>query len=129
MAPAERICPVCRGEFVDELESCPDCGVLLTQRSEVELGGEPTDTEDLVTLVETSDATLLPVLTGLLESAEIPSVIHGADQAGLYLAAGKLSSLFGLEARGARLMVARRDLEEAQAILAEVEPEGSDEGR
>ena len=127
MPRSDRVCPVCRGEFEAGVQSCPDCGVLLTARSQVEAGVEAPDDHDLVTLVETSDATLLPVLTGLLESAGIPSVIHGADQAGLYLAVGRLSDLLRLEYGGARLMVSRRDLEEAQAVLAEVEGAEDDE--
>lgn len=104
-----KYCPSCRGEFVAELSTCPDCEVpLVGELPEVE-----TSDDDLVEVFRTGDATLLPVIVSLLDASGVPCIVQGAEAAG---------GLFPLGAAGGKslaalILVPEGRAEEAKALL------------
>ena len=64
--PGARYCPRCKGEFVRELETCPDCGVALSSSPPV----EPPHPEP-VEVFSSADRTLLPLARATLSEAGI----------------------------------------------------------
>ncbi len=78
--------------------------------------------EELVVLLETTDVGRIMVIKSLLESAEIPCLVQGAEDFRM-LPLGADGGLFGPSARGAVIRVRRADLEDARKILEQqVEP-------
>jgi len=64
--PQAKYCPECKGEFVLELESCPDCGVELSATPPA----EPPHPEP-VEVFSSADRTLLPLARATLSEAGI----------------------------------------------------------
>ncbi len=64
--PAVKYCPNCEGEFIHELETCPDCGVALT----VAPPAEPSH-EEPVEIFTCADRALLPLVRATLSGAGI----------------------------------------------------------
>ena len=64
--PHAKYCPQCDGEFVPELETCPDCGVALTAAP----AAEPPHPEP-VEVFSSADRTLLPLARATLSEAGI----------------------------------------------------------
>lgn len=64
--PQAKYCPRCEGEFVPELESCPDCGVALSSSPPT----EPPHPEP-VEIFSSADRTLLPLARATLTKAGI----------------------------------------------------------
>lgn len=64
--PQAKYCPQCEGEFVVELETCPDCGVALTTSPPA----EPPHPEP-VEVFSSADRTLLPLARATLSDAGI----------------------------------------------------------
>lgn len=81
-------CPECGAEFREGIERCADCDVPLTR----EAPPEPVVPE-YVTILETSDLSVIPVLKTALEGAGIPYETQGEG----------LMDLFPSEALGAPL--------------------------
>lgn len=111
-------CPECRAEYRDEIESCPDCEVQLVAAL---APGDPD--ADLVPVFETADVSLLPVVTSLLDSAEIPYVVQG-EEALSVLPVGRWGAGISQSGRGlaATIRVEKgraRDAEELLRPLAE----------
>jgi len=108
-ASAPKYCPSCRGEFVGELSTCPDCEIPLVQ----ELPEVVEDEGELVEVFRTGDATLLPVIVSLLDASGVPCIVQGGEAAGglfpLGAAAGK--------ALAALILVPESRAEEARALL------------
>lgn len=112
-------CPECRSEFRDEIAVCPDCEESLV----AELPEEPEFSEDdLVTVMETADVAILPVVKSLLRAAGIPFIVQGDEAMGV-LPVGRIG-LGGLTTRGhglsAGILVPRDREEEAKALLTEL---------
>ena len=112
-------CPDCRAEFRDEIAVCPDCEVSLV----LELPPEPElDEEDLVSVLETADVSVLPVVKSVLRAAEIPFVVQGDEALGV-LPVGRVG-LGGISSGGhglsAGILVPRDREEEARAVLTEL---------
>jgi hypothetical protein len=103
--------------------------------------GDPAEGGDLEPLVSTADASFLPIVESLLESAGIPYVVQGESAVGLF-PLGALGTTLSGRGLAAVILVPRGRLEEARALLEEtagaarsggpesgdVEPGGSDPG-
>jgi hypothetical protein len=73
-------CPRCEAEFRSGFTLCSDCDVPLVDalpEAPVEAFDAQTDLGDLVPLRKVSEPALLPVLTSLLESEDIPFFVQG----------------------------------------------------
>ena len=67
-------CPNCGSSVTEGVERCPACDVELTW---VEDDADPAHgTDALVTVLETSDLTLVPVVQSLLEAEGIPCIVE-----------------------------------------------------
>lgn len=75
-----------------------------------------------VTLVETSDVALLPVIKSVLEAAGIPFSVEGEESLGLFPLVGG-GPLFTRKPMAARILVPAERLEEARALLDQEEPD------
>lgn len=70
-----RYCPECRGEFRDEIISCPDCEVTLVAEWALERSAEEPNHDPPVTVLETGDLAALALAKSVLEEAEIPYAV------------------------------------------------------
>ena len=117
-------CPQCGAEFREEIITCPDCEVSLV----VEVPEMPDlSEEDLVSVLETANVAVLPVVKSLLRAAEIPFIVQGDEAMGV-LPVGRVG-LGGISSGGhglsAGILVPKEREEEARALLTELpEPEG-----
>jgi len=114
-----RLCPQCGAEYRQGVAECADCEVPLVREPPAEAEHpEP----DLVELTEISEPALLPVVVGLLRSAGIEPVVEGDEIMGLW-PVGQPVAGWTSQGRGlsAVLRVAADRVEEARALLAEVE--------
>lgn len=117
-------CPTCRGEFVDEVTICPDCGSpLISELPEAEEIDEP-----FVKVFRSADASLLPVIKSVLSGADIPHVVQGEEAQGLY-PFGSLGGGQDKRLLGAVVLVPESRREAAEAVLAEFsEDAGPEDG-
>ncbi len=112
-------CPECRAEFREGATTCPDCEVpLVAELSEMPELSE----EDLVSVMETADVAVLPVVKSVLRAADIPFIVQGDEAMGV-LPVGQIG-LGGISSGGhglsAAILVPREREEEARALLTEV---------
>jgi hypothetical protein len=105
-----KYCPSCRGEFVGELITCPDCEIPLVQV--LPESGEDDD-GGLVEVFRTGDATLLPVIVALLDSSGVPCIVQGGEAAGGLFPFGPAAG----KALAALILVPESRAEEARALL------------
>ena len=70
-----RYCPECRGEFRDEIITCPDCDVALVAEWALKTEDGEQDHGPPVTVLATGDLAALAVAKSLLEEAEIPYAV------------------------------------------------------
>lgn len=119
----EMFCPKCRGEFRPEVEVCPDCSVSLVAA----LPAEEHDLEPFVTVFETSESAVLPVVESLLEGSGIPFLIRNEETMGLFPTDG-VGLIIDPASRAAQVDVPARHAEAAKELLVAlpvqaVEPE------
>ena len=112
-------CPSCRAEYQQGVAICPDCEIdLVEDQPAPEL---PSDL-DLVSVFETADVSLLPVIKSLLQSVEIPFLTQGDEALGV-LPVGRAGA-GGLTASGhglvASILVVREREQEARDLLADI---------
>lgn len=112
-------CPECRGEYREGITRCPDCEVALVAEPPPEAHPEP----DLVTVLETADPDLLPVVESILAGAEIPFQVEGKEILGLFPVGGFGTGLSRSRGVSAAIKVDRSRAEEATALLASLEPD------
>ncbi len=80
--------------------------------------------EELVVLLETSDLGRVMVVKSLLESADIPCLVQGAEDFRM-LPLGADGGLFSSSVRGAIIRVRRGDLADAKLLLEQqINPPG-----
>ena len=107
-------CPNCGHELPDSAERCPACNLELAGSDDEELSGV---SAGLVTVIETSDATLIPVVRSLLEAEGIPCTIANEMSQDM-LGWGRLGVGYNPLLGPALLQVALADEEAARALIA-----------
>lgn len=115
-------CSSCRGEFVDEVTVCPDCGTPLV--SEVPEAEEPN--EPLVQVFRSADTSLLPVIKSVLSGAGIPHLVQGEEAQSLY-PFGSLGGGSDDRLLGAVVLVPESRREAAEAVLAQLDAVDSED--
>ena len=111
-------CPKCGAEYVEGKEHCPDC--------DVDLVPEPTDphaAEEQITILETSNSTLIPVIKSVLAANEIPYTTEGEAMMNLFPSEA-LGALLHQSAGELVIKVPKSRVQEARDLLdthAEIE--------
>ena len=75
--------------------------------------------QDLVTVFDTSDPALLPVIKSLLQGADIPFLVQG-EEAMSMLPVGEIVGPFTKRGLAARVMVKPEDAEAAAELLGDL---------
>lgn len=110
-------CPECGAEFREGIERCDDCDVPLTPEPPPEPSHELEF--DYVSIHETSDLSVIPVLKSVLEGAGIPYQTTGEDLMDLLpLPAESLRSPFHSSAGEVQILVPENRADEARELLA-----------
>ena len=114
-------CPTCRGEFVDEVTMCPDCGDSL-----VSVQPENVDVEEpFVRVFRSADTSLLPVVKSVLTGAGIPHIVQGEEAQSLY-PFGSVGGGSDDRLLGAVVLVPGSRREAAEAVLEELDETKTD---
>lgn len=111
-------CPNCEAEYREGFTTCSDCGVSLVEG----LPPEPDHPEGPFTEVfESADASLLPVVESLLDSAGIPFLVQGGETSGGLFPLGSIGG--GSDERLLRAVIKVPDehVEAARALLTEAD--------
>lgn len=103
-------CPNCKYEYVDGVESCPDCKVELVSEP------PPDEIEDMTPIYVAEDPTEAAILRGILEEAGIPVRERADVDTDLDVFAGPIAE----EA----IMVPSTRAEEAKNILKNAQEKG-----
>ncbi len=74
---------------------------------------------DLVTVFDTSDPALLPVIKSILQGADIPFLVQG-EEAMSMLPVGEVMGPFTKRGLAARIMVKQEDAEAATVLLSDL---------
>ena len=108
-------CPKCGHDLPGVVDRCPGCDVALTW---VDDGEDPEHAPDaLVAVLQTSDATLMPVVRSLLEAEGIRCYV-GNDVLQDLLAGGRIGMGYNIAVGSMVLRVAASDAEAARALIA-----------
>ena len=103
------ICPKCECEYVDGIKACSDCGIDLIPVEEFE--GNLSHPKDWVIVYTGNDLIETEMLKANLNGAEIDSIILSQkDRSYLYL--GEVSPI--------KLLVKRKDADEALQIINDI---------
>ena len=109
-------CPRCRSEYRPEHQRCVECDVELV----AELApGPPVGEQAMVSVLQSGDAALLPLLKSVLDAAEIPYIVQGDEAAGLFPLPGG-APMFSRAAFAATLLVPRDRADEALELIASI---------
>lgn len=113
-------CPQCRTEYLEGVDRCTECGSALVGRLESEPGAEGVEVE-MVTVFETTDTGLIPVVKALLEAEQIPCVTEREPGAPPFPGVGAHSGRGAVRvpsefAEAARALVADRTSELAEDV-------------
>ncbi len=109
-------CPRCGAEADGMPSSCPACGTVLAPVP-------PDPMEDVVPVLATRDATLLPVVTSLLEAEGIPCGVENAAGERVWGWGGGPIQ-YGDLVHAVRVVVARENEQAARELIAaQVPPE------
>ena len=113
-------CPQCGLEHVAGSTLCPDCGGALTAEPPTTVPEPSAEWQELETVLETGDPTLIPVARSLLEAEGIPCFATGE---GLqeFLGWGRIPSGINLLTGPVKLQVPPGRSEEARALLQSLE--------
>ncbi|MDQ3281231.1 MAG: DUF2007 domain-containing protein [Acidobacteriota bacterium] len=107
------ICPECNGEFRDGFTRCNDCDVDLVDA--LPQSGDRDDHDvRLMRVFETKDPGLVAIVRSLLDDAQIEFVTNAEDLQYLFYSGLPVTN-------GVEFWVREDDLEEARALLAELE--------
>ncbi len=112
-------CPECAAEYREGYIECSDCGAELVPERPEDIK-HPDD--KVVTVFETTDVALLPVLKSVLQSAEIPFYVRGDEAMGI-LPVGTFGSGINYDGQGlgAAVVVHEDRAKEAMALLHSLE--------
>ena len=106
-------CPSCKAEYRVGFTRCADCDIALVE--EMPPDPSPEDLE-LVSVLETTDSSLLPVVRSVLDAAGIEYLVQGEEALGL-LPFGRVGGVINPRALGAIIRVPRSRQEEARALI------------
>lgn len=110
-------CPRCRDEYRAGYDRCESCDLPLVHQLPP---ATPHPDVTMVSVFETADASLLPVIKSVLDSAGIPYLVQGDEAAGI-LPLGPLATGLFEHAMAAAVRVPADRADEARALLAEVD--------
>lgn len=113
------VCPECGFEYEEGVARCEVCEVPLVE----EAHEEPTD---FVPFVESTDVVFFSLITSRLEEAGIPWFVQSEESLGLLPRDGKGSREPG--AQVVTIYVAENRIEQAQALVRDLDPVGALEG-
>ena len=103
------ICPKCECEYIDRVKTCADCGTELISVEQFE--GNLIHPKDWVVIYSSSDLIEAEMFKANLEGGEIESIIISQkDRSYLYL--GEVSPI--------RLLVKKKDADEALSIINDI---------
>jgi hypothetical protein len=111
-------CPECGAEYREGYTECADCGVALVDTSPAE-SDHPEG--PFMTVFETADASLLPVVESLLDSADIPYLIQGGETSGGLFPLGSVGGGPDERLLGAVIKVPEEYVDTAVALLTEAD--------
>lgn len=116
-------CPECAAEYREGFTECADCRATLVVKRP-ERFQYPND--KFVSVFETTDVALLPVIKSVLQSAEIPFFVRGDEAMGI-LPVGSFGSGINYNGRGlgAAVVVHESWAEEAKALLCSLNESAS----
>jgi len=117
-------CPECGGEYREGFFECADCQVPLVAEPPVT---PPVPDLHLVTVLESSDPTVLAVAESLLMEAEVPYLKKG-DQIQDLFAWGRLFTGFNPVVGPVQIQVAEEHADSALEILEALTSPPADEG-
>jgi len=109
-------CPDCGAEYRPEVTECTECKVPLVPALPSEEGDPDAK---LVPVFRTTDAMLLPIVTSLLESADIDYYVQGEEALGL-IPVGAMGSNVSRGTLGAIVHVNDEDADSVREMLAEI---------
>jgi hypothetical protein len=115
-------CPDCGAEYRPEIRECADCGVPLVPALPPEQVPEPD--AKIVPVFRTTDATVLPIVTSLLESAGIEYYVQGEEALGL-IPVGAMGSAVSRASLGAIVHVHDEDAASVREMLADVKQQAT----
>lgn len=112
-------CPRCRTEYELGVTRCSDCELDLAEGA-APAGRDEPEWVELVTVLETGDASLLLVTKSLLDVEGVPSFVEGV---GVYegLGAGRIAGS-DLPMGPGKLRVRPENVEAARELLASLQP-------
>ncbi|MFQ5526449.1 MAG: putative signal transducing protein [Thermoanaerobaculia bacterium] len=111
-------CSKCGAEYREGFDRCSECGVPLDETPATGPGPGPDPNLELVTILETADASAVPVVQSILQAAGIPFFVRDLHSLGMRPRGG----FFGAASPelGAAIQVPADRVDEARALL---EPE------
>lgn len=116
------VCPECAGEYREGITVCPECEVALVERLPPP---RPHDLMPFVTVFETADPAILPLLRSLLDGTDIPYTIRNEEALGLFPAA-HVGLAVDPYSHAAEVLVPDDRAEEARALLAEIDQDAGE---
>ncbi len=115
-------CPKCGHELSESAERCPACNADLAPAAE----DEKAVPADMVTVLESTDPTLIPVVRALLEAEGIRCMVENERLQDL-IGGGRIVTGYNIVVGPAYLQVAPEDEEAARALIAQHLPETQEE--
>jgi predicted ATP-dependent serine protease len=107
-------CPNCGHDLPESAERCPACNAELTWEAD---DAEPeVELAELVTVLETADPTLIPVVRSLLEAEGIPCTVEFERMQDL-IGGGRMGTGYNVILGPTHLQVAPEDVEAARALI------------
>jgi hypothetical protein len=103
-------CPKCRSEYREGIYTCAECGVTLVSEP------PPAAVDELVPVLNTTDANLLPIVKSTLDAAGIPHLVQGEEYLGLF-PLGRFATGVSKRALGAIVHVPADRADEARELL------------
>lgn len=104
-------CPKCKAEFIEGFEVCPDCNVDLVKSLPKEKKTEGDPNIKMAVAFVSADRGIIAIAKSLLTEENIDFFTNGED----------FKNFFGAVTGEVEIIVREEDLEEAKAVLADLE--------
>ena len=111
-------CPQCRAEYRDGIERCPQCDVALVAALPADAADEQPDAK-LVKVYASGEASMIPVVQSLLDSAGIEYLAKGEEAQDLF-GWGRLGTSYSYVTGPVEFLVREEDEAAARAVLEEL---------